>query len=83
MEQSVFGLEQWEQSYKAFYNLFLVKICILFAHTQFLFKIIVLLFFLFIQKFAIFGSRIRKLFWKEMWPNTQLTELNGTQILTN
>ena len=27
MEQSVFGLEQHGQSYKTFYNLFLVKNC--------------------------------------------------------
>ena len=45
MEQSVLGLEQHEQSYTTFHNLFLVKICILFARTQFLLKMIFLIFF--------------------------------------
>ena len=40
MEQSVFGLKQHEERYKAFYNIFLAKICLPFARTQFLLKII-------------------------------------------
>ena len=39
MEQSVFGLEQQEQSYEAFHKHFLAKIYLLLARTQFWLKI--------------------------------------------
>ena len=72
LEQSDFSLEQREQSCEAFHKHFMVKIDLLFAHSQFLLKIIVFIVcfpsILNAKNLGFVEAESESLFLKVMWP---------------